>query len=101
MIHVLAFITAKPGRREEILAAFRANVPAVRAEDGCIEYGAAVDVEPGGDVARFGTDTFVVIEKWASAGALAAHAKAPHMLAYREKTAGLIASRAVHVLTPA
>ncbi len=101
MIHVLAFITAKPGRRAEILAAFHANVPAVRAEDGCIEYGAAVDAEPGGEFVRFGSDTFVVIEKWASAQALAAHAKAPHMRAYREKTAGLIANRAVHVLTPA
>ncbi len=100
MIHVLAFITAKPGRREEILAAFRANVPAVRAEDGCIEYGAAVEHDPAAET-RFGNDSFVVIEKWASAEALAAHAKAPHMLAYREKTAGLIASRAVHVLRPA
>lgn len=100
MIHVLAFITAKPGRREEILAAFRANVPAVRAEDGCIEYGAAMDHDPAAKT-RFGNESFVVIEKWASAEALAAHAKAPHMLAYREKTAGLIASRAVHVLRPA
>ena len=35
MIHVVAVITAKPGKREEVLAAFRANVPAVRAEKGC------------------------------------------------------------------
>ena len=34
MIHVIAVITAKPGKRAEILAAFRANVPAVRAEHG-------------------------------------------------------------------
>jgi hypothetical protein len=45
MIHVIAVITAKPGKREEILRAFRANVPAVRAEKGCIEYGAAIDAE--------------------------------------------------------
>ena len=43
MIHVIAVITAKPGQRDTILAHFRANVPAVRAEKGCIEYGAAVD----------------------------------------------------------
>ncbi len=100
MIHVLAFITAKPGRRAEVLAAFQANVPAVRAEDGCIEYGAAVDHDPAAGT-RFGDDSFVVIEKWASAEALAAHAASAHMLAYREKTAPLIASRAVHVLKPA
>lgn len=102
MIHVLARITAKPGKRAELLASFAANVPAVRAEDGCIEYGAAVDVEPGAAGApRFGPDTFVVIEKWASEAALAAHAKSPHMLAYREKTSSLVDSRAVHILAPA
>lgn len=40
MIHVVAIITAKPGQREAVLEAFRANVPAVQAEAGCIEYGA-------------------------------------------------------------
>ena len=40
MIHVVAVITAKPGMRKAILQAFRANVPAVRAEKGRIEYGA-------------------------------------------------------------
>jgi quinol monooxygenase YgiN len=35
MIHVLAVITAKAGLRDSILQAFRANVPNVRAEQGC------------------------------------------------------------------
>ena len=38
MIHVLAFITAKPGLRPQVLEAFKANTPAVLAEDGCIAY---------------------------------------------------------------
>jgi quinol monooxygenase YgiN len=42
MIHVLAIITAKSGKREEILSAFRANMSAVHAEKGCIEYGPAM-----------------------------------------------------------
>ena len=45
MVHVIAVITAKPGQRETILQHFRANTTAVRAEAGCIEYGAAVDVD--------------------------------------------------------
>jgi len=45
MIHVVAVLTAKPGKRAEILKHFNANVPAVRAEQGCIEYGAAVDAD--------------------------------------------------------
>ena len=32
MIHVLAFITTKPGMRDAVLAEMRANVPAVLAE---------------------------------------------------------------------
>ena len=43
MIYVVAIITAKPGMREAILKEFRANVPAVHAEQGCIEYGPAID----------------------------------------------------------
>lgn len=44
MIHVIAIITTHPGQRDKVLQAFRANVPAVRAETGCIEYAGAVDV---------------------------------------------------------
>jgi quinol monooxygenase YgiN len=97
MIHVIAIITAKPGKRAEVLANFKANVPAVHAEKGCIEYGATVDTD-GGPFAKFGADTFVVIEKWESMDHLKAHAAAPHMKAYAEKNKDLLANRAVHVL---
>jgi quinol monooxygenase YgiN len=99
MIHVLAIITAKPGLRATVLEAFKANVPAVLAEDGCIEYGATVDIA-GADPA-FGPDTFVVVEKWESMAALKAHAASPHMAAYAAKTRELLAGRAVHILDPA
>jgi quinol monooxygenase YgiN len=102
MIHVLAVITAKPGMRDSILAAFRANVPAVKAEAGCIEYGAAIDAENAlGFQTRYGPDTFVVVEKWESMEALKAHAAAPHMAAYGAKTKELVASRVIHILSPA
>jgi quinol monooxygenase YgiN len=42
MIRVLAIITAKPGLREAVLKEFRANMPAVHAEKGCVEYGPAI-----------------------------------------------------------
>jgi len=102
MIHVLAIITAKPGQRDRILAAYRDNVAAVRAEDGCLGYEAVVDVAgEGPGFARFGADTFVVVEKWASMQALQAHAVAPHMKAYGSKVKEWTASRAIHVLEPA
>ena len=102
MVHVIAVITAKPGQRETVLTHFRANVPAVRAEKGCIEYGAAVDLDPALKFqTAFGPDTFVVVEKWESSQALMAHAAAPHMAAYAAKTKDLLASRASHILQPA
>ena len=101
MIHVVAIITAKSGMREAILNEFRANMPAVHAEQGCIEYGPAVDAEGIGSFqAKFGRDTFVVIEKWESPDALKAHAASAHMAAYAAKTRDMIASRVIHVLQP-
>ncbi len=102
MIHVLALITTKPGMREAVLEAFRANMPAVHAEDGCIEYGPAIDAEGIGAIqTKLGPDSFVVVEKWESPAHLAAHAAAPHMAAYGAKVREMIASRVIHVLTPA
>ena len=102
MIHVIAVITAKPGQRATVLANFKANVPAVLAEKGCIEYGAAVDAENAlGFQTPCGADTFLVVEKWESMEALKAHAAAPHMAAYAAKNKDLLASRVIHILQPA
>ena len=101
MIHVLAIITTKPGQRDTVLQAFRANVPAVQAEQGCIEYGAAIDAEGLGSIqTKVGPDTFVVVEKWESVDALKAHAAAPHMGAYGAKVKDMLANRVIHVLSP-
>lgn len=102
MIHVLAVITAKPGLRPALLELFQANVPNVLAEEGCIEYQAAVDAATGLTVqTSYGADAFVVVEKWESLEALQAHFKAPHMAAYAEKSRDLVADRKIHILTPA
>ena len=101
MIHVIAILTAKPGKREEVLRHFHANVPAVRAEKGCIEYGPTIDAADAGEVlTAFGPDTFVVVEKWETMADLAAHGVAPHMKEYGAKTKDLLASRVIHVLEP-
>ena len=101
MIHVVAVITAKPGMRARLLEAFAANLPAVLAEEGCIEFGATIDAAGmPASKASFGADTFVVIEKWESLAALQAHAVAPHMAAYAAQTREFIESRLIHVLEP-
>jgi quinol monooxygenase YgiN len=102
LIHVLAIITTKPGMRDQVLEAFRANMPAVHAEEGCIEYGPAVDADGmGAFQTKLGPDTFVVVEKWESVDALKAHAAAPHMASYGAKVKDMLASRVIHVLSPA
>ena len=102
MIHVVAIITTKPGMREKVLETARANIPAVRAEDGCIEYSLAIDTEGlGGFQTKFGPDTFVFIEKWRDAATLKAHAAAPHMAVYAAKVKDMLAGRVIHVLSPA
>ncbi len=102
MIHVVAIITTKPGMRETVLDAFRANMPAVHAEKGCVEYTPTTDAADMGPIqTAFGDDTFVVIEKWETVEDLKAHAAAPHMAAYAAKVKDMLASRVIHVLTPA
>ncbi|HLH50024.1 MAG TPA: putative quinol monooxygenase [Roseiarcus sp.] len=102
MLRVVALIATQPGRREEVLAAARAVVPAVRAERGCIEYQLVVDEADFGPVqTKLGRDVYAVIETWADAEALKAHGVAPHMKAFGAATKDWIAGRVIHVLTPA
>ena len=100
-IHVVAVITAKKGMRKHILEAFHQNSSTVRQEQGCMEYIATIDANDAGALqAKFGDDTFVVVEKWESLAALKDHAASPHMAAYAQRTKDLIASRVIHVLSP-
>lgn len=102
MIHVVAHITTLPGQRAAVLEAFRANMPAVHAEDGCIEYVPVIDAAAfGGFQTEIGPDSFLVIEKWRDAMALKAHAAAPHMAAYGAKVKANIAGRVIYVLSNA
>ena len=99
MIHVVAIITAKPGKRAEVLEFVMHNVRAVRDEDGCVEYTPMVDQDSS--AAKLGEDVVLIVEKWRDEAALEAHRTAPHMRSYIAKTKDLIADRRVHVLRAA
>lgn len=100
MIHVVAVITAHPGQRDALVAAFEENVPNVLAEDGCEQYTGVVDADGIGSFqAPVGADTLVVIEKWRDAAALEAHGAAPHMAAFGAKVKAIVADRKIHVLS--
>ncbi len=102
MIHVVATLTVDPARRDEFLAAFAELTPDVLAEDGCLEYGAAIDQPTPIDVQELaGEDAVVVVEKWESVEKLEAHLAAPHMAAFREKTADMARGVTLRVLKPA
>ena len=101
MIHVLATIHLVPNTREAFLGAFHEVLPAVRAEEGCLEYGAAVDLAAGvGGEAEVRNDVVTVIEKWQSVAALQTHLGAPHMAHYRERVKDLVTQVEIRVLEP-
>lgn len=102
MIHVIATIEAKAGRREALLTEFRKVVPLVRAEAGCLEYGPAVDMASGiAAQIPLRDQVLTVVEKWANLDALRAHLAAPHMTAYRDRVQDLVAGVTLQVLEPA
>ena len=101
MVYVIASIRVQPGCLSRFLEIFKSNVPAVRAEAGCVEYRPTVDVDAGLPPQLLEPDTVVVIEKWDSLDALRNHLTAPHMLAYREKVKELVSSLSLKVLQEA
>ncbi len=102
MIHVIATVELVEGRREAFLEEFRKVVPLVRAEAGCLEYGAAVDLATGiAAQAPPRPDVVTVVEKWESVAALQAHLAAPHMAAYRPRVKEFVRATRLQVLQPA
>jgi quinol monooxygenase YgiN len=69
---VVATAIPGPGRANVVRAAFLRAVPLVHGEEGCTLY-----------ALHEGADRFVLIEKWESEAALAAHAAAPALAQLR------------------
>jgi quinol monooxygenase YgiN len=101
MINVIATIKLNPGTRDEFVKIFNANVPAVLAEDGCIEYVPSIDVDSGLDNQNKDENAVVVIEKWETLEHLHAHLTAPHMISFREKAGDMIAGLSLKILKQA
>jgi len=101
MIHVLASIHVKENSLNAFLEIFRANVPNVRAEKGCIEYVPAVDAATDIPVQQRQPSVVTVIEKWESVDALLEHLETPHMAAYKEATRDMVMQVDVKILQEA
>lgn len=101
MIHVIAALSTAPGKRHELISAFKQLAPQVHAEHGCIEYGTAVDVATS--IAAQGPlrdDVVTVVEKWESVEALEAHLAAPHMEEFRSSMSEVITGISLQILEP-
>ena len=101
MIQVIASIRVKSGKLAEFLEIFKANVPAVRQETGCLEYFPAVDVDTGLQPQVRDANLVTIIEKWESVQALQDHLQTPHMLSYREQVKDLVEDLSLKVLQEA
>jgi quinol monooxygenase YgiN len=101
MIHVIATIQLKPDCREDYLKILGENVPKVKAEDGCLAYQPAIDVDSGLPVqGPIRPDVVTLVEAWQSLDALLAHLKSTHMAAYREAVKDFVLDLKVQVLKP-
>ena len=98
LVHVVAELSFAPESREAFLGAFRRLEPLVRAEEGCLEYRGALEVRTGIAAQSAPRDAvLLVIEKWASEAALAAHLGAPHMGAFAAETSGMMIGRTIRI----
>jgi quinol monooxygenase YgiN len=101
MIHVVASIELREGTREHFIPEFTRLVPLVRAEEGCIEYGGAFDIESGlGVQVPMRENIFSVVEKWESLEALRAHLAIAHMKEYQERVKPYVLGTTLQVLQP-
>jgi quinol monooxygenase YgiN len=101
MIYVIATIEVKPGKRDAFLAEFKKNVPNVKAEKGCIEYGPTMDVKTEIKAQiPLRENVVTIVEKWESLVALQAHLVAPHMAEYRGKVKDFVVGTTLQVLEP-
>lgn len=102
MIHVIAAIEVKPGRRAAFLVEFHRVVPLVQAEAGCLAYGPTVDLPTGLAMQGPPRENLVtIVEQWTDLDALQAHIAAPHMAEYREHVKDLVVRVQLQVLQPA
>ncbi len=88
---VVVVAQAKPGQGDAALAAFAEVAVPTHAEEGCIRYALhRSDSDP---------DQIVLVERWASRGALDEHLATPHLAEFRQGSADLWAGPMTVLIT--
>ena len=101
MIHVLASITVQASERDDFLKIFKANVPKVLEEEGCVEYSATVDFQTEVPIQETDANVVTIVEKWETFPHLEAHFTAPHMLKYKAEVEGMVEDVSLKILEDA
>jgi len=101
MIHVIASITVKTSERNAFLEIFKANVPKVLGEEGCVEYSATVDFPTEVPIQETNPNVVTIVEKWETFPHLEAHFTAPHMLEYKAKVEDMVEDVSLKILEDA
>ncbi len=98
MITVLATIYVKAGEIDKFLDIFKANVPTVCAEKGCISYVPMVDVDSGLESQTMNENIVTIVEQWENIEDLKAHLVASHMLKYKDNVKNIVEKVTLKVL---
>jgi quinol monooxygenase YgiN len=98
MIHVIASIHIKEGRVAEFVEIFKANIPHVLEEKGCVEYTPTIDLPTGLPIQELNENVVTIVEKWDSLEDLLAHLSAPHMITYQKNVKDIVEKLSVKVL---
>jgi quinol monooxygenase YgiN len=101
VIYVIATVELQADTRALFLSQLASTALEVRREAGCIEYTATVDV-PSGSPRQLPlrAEVVTIVEKWLDLESLTAHLAAPHMLAFRQRTATWVRATSLQVLSP-
>ena len=90
MIHVLARIIVKPGKRDILIEHLKSNIPHVNKEKRGLEYNSTIDMNYHIDNQTFDENRVIIIKKLVNFDTLKKHMLAPHMLSHRENIKKLI-----------
>jgi len=79
MIYAIATLHPRPAQHDALVAAFRDELPRVRAKHGSIEYSLAVHKQSGfPGQPPLDPDALIIVEKWSDLDSLKAHITDPH-----------------------
>jgi quinol monooxygenase YgiN len=90
-IAVVAISVAKPGYEEQLREVLEGIVEPSRKDQGALQYDLHRDVQE--------PRRFVFVERWESREALAAHAQAAHIIAYRKVVADWVEHSEIRVVS--